>query len=1261
MNRIIRIVAILLVIANFAHAQGNSTGEIYGRVLDEKGQALDFASVTAIQAGTVKGGKKTDLSGNYVIKPLAPGTYTVKVSYAGYVPEEIKDVVVGNEGRVKLDFKLEKNEGIVLKAAKVTAYKKPLVDPSGSTNRSIDKKAILQSASAGTGDFAAMQAGGYQKKAGSNDVNLGGDRTSGTAYIIDGILVRGNRAVNIPRGGVENLEVMSNGVSAKYGNATGGFVTITTRTIAPKIGGNLTVQHSVEGYNNNLVALDLSGPLLKVKRGGTKKPVIGFGLNLQAKYDKDNNPFIDKYYRVKPSKLKELQERPIVKNPNGFNNYISTAEMVTNNDLEKIKARENGEAFNFDYLGKLDFQPTDNINFTLGLQGNYAKTKGYSFSNSLFAPEANSINNSFTGRGYLRLTHRLGKAGLMDKQGAKQSPISNAYYTLQFTYQKEITRSENPDHKRNIFDYGYLGKFINHTTARYDFDTALNANFLGQKYLGQRADSVTFIPAGKNPLLENYTKTVYNDGDARIFDLNTLRSIGGLRNGDGAGSVYGIWTGPGAQISSYGFGETDKATLNLDASFSIDQGNKNGSRKDPITHNIEFGLGYDQQTSRSYSLGSLWNLMRLNTNKHISNLDVNNPMFYIGGVDRTQDVLNGTVSFSAFDTIKYNQLYVAADQTRFDKELRKKLYGSETDLSNINVDALDPRTFNLNMFSATELFNNGGDVVSYFGYDYLGNKTKKQPSFKDFWTKKDARGDYSRPIGAFRPIYMYGYLLDKFTYKDITFNIGMRIDRYDANQKVLKDPYSLYAVKKVGDIKEGTYNLAINTEEDKTASSVTNFDKDYVAYVNDSKSSKPTIVGYRKGDTWYDPFGKEVEDPTILSGLYANGLPIQPWLVNPSDSIKSVNFNPDNSFEDYKPQVSISPRIKFAFPISDEALFYGNYDVVTQAPSSSNFTTPDDYYYMSERQGTISNANLKMEKAFNYSIGYQQKLSKTASLTIEAYYRERKNQIQLQRYQLAYPITYQSFGNRDFASTKGMTVRLDFRRKGPIRMDINYTLQFAEGTGSNTQSQASLLATGQPNLRNVTPLDFDSRHILNGTIDYRYEDGNKGPKIGNSYPFSNAGINFQLRARSGEPYTRGAIATQFGGGDFQSTPIVGSVNGSRLPWNYELGTRIDKNIMINFKSKKDAEGKVIKSKSPLFLNVYCLITNLLNTKNTLAVYKYTGQGNDDGYIASPQGQATIQNNYQFAQAYTDLYQYRINNPDRFNNARMIHVGFSLDF
>lgn len=1269
MSKTFRLLIALLLLTFTGFSQQGS-GEIYGRVVDEKGQPLDFASVQALEGGLTRGGGKTDINGNYKIKPLSPGRYTIKVTFAGYKTQEIQNIVVGVDKRVNVDITMERKtvekEGVTIKEFKVK-----LIDAGNPGNKSMTKEQIKTLPSISTGDFAAMQGGVYQRKAGDASLSIGGDRSSSTLYMIDGMMIRGGRNVNLPVGSISNLELISNGMSAKYGNATGGIVGITTRGIERKFNGNLQAQHSIEGYNNNLISLDLSGPLYSVKKNGNKRPVIGFVLNGAFTYDKDPDPYYYKYYELKPEVLKKIQEQPLVANPNGTGNFVEASEQVTLNDFQRVKARQNGQSLGANYLGKLEFQPTEQIQVTLGTYFVYGNSRGYSFTNSLFAPEANSISNQYSARGFLRLTQRLGKRLDQEKQDAKKSAIGNAFYTLQFTYQKDYSYGANPEHEKDIFRYGYVGQFENHRRPFYVLDT-VKGGYQAIKYFGDFIDSVTFTPGGVNPYLENYTKAVYADDRFTVRNLTQLQGYGGLRNGDGPSSAYSLWTGPGAQIGSYGYSEADQVSLNLDASLDIEQGSKNSKRKDPITHNIQFGLGYDQRTSRSYSLGAsgLWSLMRLLANRHIQNLDLDNPQFIVGGQSYTlADVQSGAVVVSQFDTVKYDRKYIGTDQSRFDAELRKKLYGSATNLSLIDIDYLNPKTFSLDMFSADDLLNDGNDLVAYWGYDYLGNKVKKQPSFNDFWTKKDARGDYQRPIGAFRPIYMFGYILDKFSYKDLNFNIGLRVDRYDANQKVLKDPYSLYGVLKVGDLSSGStwYNYALAIDKNnnnKTAPAPTSFDKDYVMYVDNNQSNKPTVVGYRKGDIWYDPFGQEISDPTILSGLYAGGLPIQPWLRNNKDSIKSPTFNPNNSFEDYKPQVALSPRIQFSFPISEQALFYGNYDVITQTPSSSNFATPDDYYFLAERQAAIANANMRMERAINYSLGYQQKLSKRSALTIEAYYRERKDQIQIQRYLLAYPITYTSFGNRDFSSTKGMTVKLDFRRSGPLRMNVDYTLQFAEGTGSNTTSQSSLLATGQPNLRTVFPLNTDSRHLLNVTLDFRFEPdnkgGNRGPKIGNKYPFENAGINLLFRTRSGEPYTRAALATPLVGGDFQSTPIIGTVNGSRLPWQYELSTRINKQFIIKRKSKKDSEGNVVKSKAPFGLDVYTYITNLLNTRNTLAVYGYTGVGDDDGFLNSPQGQQSL-SNFQFQQSYRDLYTMRLASPGNFNNPRRIYIGFTFDF
>ncbi|MCK7461738.1 MAG: hypothetical protein MZU84_06595 [Sphingobacterium sp.] len=68
----------------------------------------------------------------------------------------------------------------------------------------------------------------------------------------------------------------------------------------------------------------------------------------------------------------------------------------------------------------------------------------------------------------------------------------------------------------------------------------------------------------------------------------------------------------------------------------------------------------------------------------------------------------------------------------------------------------------------------------------------------------------------------------------------------------------------------------------------------------------------------------------------------------------------------------------------------------------------------------------------------------------------------------------------------------DLRRTGNARVRFNYTLQFADGTGSDRQrSSQAIIRSDQPNLRTLNPLNFDRRHQFNISFDYRLASGKR--------------------------------------------------------------------------------------------------------------------------------------------------------------------------
>ncbi len=82
------------------------------------------------------------------------------------------------------------------------------------------------------------------------------------------------------------------------------------------------------------------------------------------------------------------------------------------------------------------------------------------------------------------------------------------------------------------------------------------------------------------------------------------------------------------------------------------------------------------------------------------------------------------------------------------------------------------------------------------------------------------------------------------------------------------------------------------------------------------------------------------------------------------------------AFEDYTPQVSFMPRISFSFDISDEAIFFAHYDVLTQRPQDRFRATPDVWYFFeaSAVGGVLDNPNLRPETNCGLSNWFQTKI-----------------------------------------------------------------------------------------------------------------------------------------------------------------------------------------------------------------------------------------------------------------------------------------------
>ena len=114
-------------------------------------------------------------------------------------------------------------------------------------------------------------------------------------------------------------------------------------------------------------------------------------------------------------------------------------------------------------------------------------------------------------------------------------------------------------------------------------------------------------------------------------------------------------------------------------------------------------------------------------------------------------------------------------------------------------------------------------------------------------------------------------------------------------------------------------------------------------------------------------------------------------------------------------------------------------------------------------------------------------------------------------------------------------------------------------------------------------------------------------------------------------------------------PIQGSINGARLPWQFLLNLRLDKEFDFALNKKKQGS-----------MDVYLEINNLLNTKNVTVVYPATGSPNDDGFLTAPEWQTVI-NQQVDPQAYRDMYTIQMQSPYNYSSPRTIRLGLMFNF
>ncbi|MEM9835434.1 MAG: carboxypeptidase regulatory-like domain-containing protein [Bacteroidota bacterium] len=1211
----------LLFISVAAFAQTALKGKVVDG--DAGDDPLPFASVSIEKEGVFITGTNTDIDGNYSFSNIDPGTYTIIATFTGYATQRLEGVKVFAGKSNVADVKLSSSSQ-TLDVVEVVAYTVPLVEQDNTTQgKTVTSEEIYNLPTRNINAIAATSAGLASADEGEA-LNIRGSRSNATDYYVDGIRVQGNL---IPESEIDQLQVITGGVESRYGDVSGGVISITTKGPSNKFSGGFEVETTepMMDIGNNLIGLNLNGPILRNSIG---QSILGFRLAGRFTQQIDNDPPGVPVFRVKDEKLAEIEANPILL-VNGQRTVA--AEFLTNDDVNALDVRPFEENRRLDLNGKLDARLSDAID--ISLSGFYGSSENLftpdRFSNaggrqewSLLNAQRNPTALSDDYRVNFRFRHRLGGQGPTAQES--NSLIQKASYTLQFGYENNRDEVTDPIHGDNYFDYGHVGTFS------IDYDPSFTSVFDEESqqvvtfHSGYNPVLIGYDPStSANPVLSNYNNVVAEEfgvapgetfeGTGALFD--GFPAINGFTQGIFNSTFNGHFQNVGRVYNLAQKVDNDIITFNANASFQIVPGSS-----DKSVHNIELGIMYEERTNRRWSLSpsGLWTTARLNANAHLSSRVPDTSAMSIG--TEMVQIGNGEL----VEVNLYPVDFVDLPENQFYRSVRE-LTG--TPLSEfINIDRLNPNDLSLDMFSVEELTSRGD--VDFFGYDYLGNEFNG--TFDDFFAIDPTTGRRTFNVAPNRPIYTAGYIQDKFTINEMIFRVGVRVDRFDANTRVLKDPYSLYEI-------QGAADFHANNGGTQPG----NIGDDYAVYTVEDNGTTP--LAYRNGDQWFLGNGTPVNDPTDIEGI-RSGL-VFPKYANPevhesNNFIKEDNFTVETSFKDYEVQFNVMPRLAFSFPISTDANFFAHYDVLVQRPPSNTIATALDYFYFVESAGSanFNNPALRPERTVDYEVGFQQKLSASSAIKLSAYYKELRDMIQSRVY---FPVPlvnqYSTFDNQDFGTTKGFSISYDLRRTNNLQVNANYTLQFADGTGSNATSQRGL--TNRGNLRTLFPLSFDERHRINLIMDYRLPASFDGFAL-----FRDFGINLQTVAVSGRPYTATFVPTEFGGSGIQ-----GAINGSRRPWNFTVNLRIDKDI---------------KLANNLNLNVYFRVSNLLDRRNVQSVYTVTGSPEDSGFLQSTFGRdalANFEGRAVTAENYLASYQWRLINPDFFSLPRRMYLGARVNF
>mgnify|MGYP005841931507 CR=1 FL=1 len=259
--------SIILFLIFAVNIYSQQTGNLSGLVVDAAtGETLP--GVNIIIKGTYYGAA-TDFNGKFRINNISVGSYNVTVSLIGYKTVEYTGISIEPNKTKELDIKLEETV-LTLGQDVVVIGDKPLVDVEETqSKKTISKDELEVAVLENITDVVSQQAGVVKS---DNAIHIRGGRSYENAFLLDGVSVQDPLSgtgfgLQLSASAIEEVEVITGGFNAEFGQATSGVVNVRTREGSNKYSGTITYKRDNFGerssyhvFNTDILEANFSGP-----------------------------------------------------------------------------------------------------------------------------------------------------------------------------------------------------------------------------------------------------------------------------------------------------------------------------------------------------------------------------------------------------------------------------------------------------------------------------------------------------------------------------------------------------------------------------------------------------------------------------------------------------------------------------------------------------------------------------------------------------------------------------------------------------------------------------------------------------------------------------------------------------------------------------------------------------------------------------------------------------------------------------------------